>query len=112
MQHRIARPVNGANMGENDARHVSAFDASIEYDGLFAILSKESDGDPLHESVLGAQGHATNFLGWGQVTIVIEKPQAKWQVGCRFLGASFLALQEPSWLLVFIIVRQKLRSWK
>ncbi len=72
-KYRVARPVRQAHMVQHRASHVRAFHARIQYDGLLAILGEDGDGDALHDSVLGVQGHATSFLRWGQVTIVIER---------------------------------------
>jgi hypothetical protein len=44
----------------------------MQYDGLFAVLGEEGDGDPGHDSILGVQCHATNFQRRGQMTFVIE----------------------------------------
>ena len=68
----IARSDGEPNMAHDGTGQIGALDATIEYDGLFAVLRKEGNGDPGHDSILGVQCHATNFQRRGQMTFVIE----------------------------------------
>ena len=71
-KHGIARCRGESDMAEHGPGHVSAFHPGVQNDGLFAILGKDGDGYPVHESILAVHGHATNFLPQDQVTFVIE----------------------------------------
>ena len=71
-QQRIARSRWKPDVAQYSSSQMSAFQARVKDDGLFAILGKDGDGDAVHESILSIQDHATNFLCQGQVTFVIE----------------------------------------
>src|SRR5207253_7695240 len=71
-QHGVARAHRKSDVAEHRSGHVGAFNPGVQEDGLFAVLGEDGDGYPMHESVLGLQGHATNFLPPGQMTFVIE----------------------------------------
>ncbi len=57
-------------MAQYGASEVGALDSAVQNDGLFAVLGEKGDGDPGHDSILSAHGHATNFQRPGQVTFV------------------------------------------
>jgi hypothetical protein len=44
----------------------------MQYDGFFAVLGEEGDGDPGHDSILSVHCNATNFQRRDQVTFVIK----------------------------------------
>jgi len=90
-------------MAQYRAGQISALDATMHYDGFFAILGEEGNGDPGHDSILGVQCHATNFQPRGQMTFVIEMDLRR-GVGspARLNGKG----KGPDRLLVYSIVRQ------
>lgn len=64
---------------------IGALDPAIQYDGLFAVLGQDGDGDPGHDSILSVHCHATNFQRRSQMTFVIEGgSQTKRQVASGF----------------------------
>ena len=50
------------DVAEHSSGHMSAFDPGVQNDGLLAILRKDCDGYPVHESIIALHGHATNCL--------------------------------------------------
>ncbi len=52
---------------------VGALHPAMHYNGLFAVLGKERDGDPGHDFLHCIHCHATNFQPRSQVTFVIER---------------------------------------
>ena len=80
-----------------------AFQTAVENNGLFAVFREDRDGDARHESISSAQGHATNFLCWGQVTFVIEGDSTNGRGGWELRQPPG---EKPARQLVHAIVRQ------
>src|SRR5450759_1678558 len=59
-------------MAQYRSGQIGALHPAIQYDGFFAVLGQEGDGDPGHDSILSVHYHATNFQRRGQMTFVIE----------------------------------------
>jgi hypothetical protein len=84
---------------------VGTLHPAVQYHGLFAVLGKERDGDPGHDSILVVHYHATNFQRLSQMTFVIEgRRQTKRQVN----GECSIGGRIPSNCWFYLIVRQTL----
>jgi hypothetical protein len=60
-QNSIARSHRETDTAQYGSGKIGTFHPAIQYDGLFAVLGKERDGDPGHDSILSVHCHATNF---------------------------------------------------
>jgi len=57
----IARSQGEPDVAQCRTGKVRALHPAVQYDGLFAVLGKEGDSDPGHDSILSVHSHATNF---------------------------------------------------
>ena len=92
-QNGVARSRREPDMAQHGSGQIGALHPAIQYDGLFAVLGQEGDGDPGHDSILSVHCHATNFQRPSQMTFVIEGgPQTKRQAAS---GSSIRAKDPP-----------------